>query len=262
MYRLLFVKWCCTVGLAVLLGILMSVFHVHGDDTDTFTPFTIDAQEWLDKVGIVDTTIARGPYMSDSCVVSDHQLPIPFVQDQLVGRPLAFFSMRDVVLELGDKRQEEFPKDILVAFDTLSRQVVYCSCSMDIRWPEYHYSEPSAELAKRQLQLLGEEYISLPDTLPSLSILSALGRCDGYPLFSQNLNIYYVTYSRLGSTPVPAWVINMRGLAPWLITQRAHYSNTFRRVVVDALSGEFLGMGATNVPYPLLEPDSLDPLRW
>ena len=257
-------RWIKTTILITLtlVAISANADTLRQDSIGTTAVFTIDAQEWLDKVGIEDTTRARGPYISDSCVVGDHQLPIPFVRDQLVGRPLAFFSMRDVVLELGDKRQEEFPKDILVAFDTLSRHVVYCSCSMDIRWPEYHYSEPSAELAKRQLQLLGEEYISLPDTLPSLSILSALGRCDGYPLFSQNLSIYYVTYSRLGSTPVPAWVINMRGLAPWLITQRAHYSNTFRRIVVDALSGEYLGMGATNVPYPLLEPDSLDPLRW
>ena len=230
------------------------------EDEDSVRVFTVSAQEWLDKVGIVNADRQAVPFEADSCVAGDHQLPIPFVQDELAGRPLAFFSLRDVVLDLGYERQEESPKDIQVVFDTLSRLVVYIRCTGEASRPENLYPWASIDTAEQQIASLGERYTSIPDATPSLNALAALGRCKHYSAASQDLIMYYVMYTGWSVANTPAWVINMRGLPPGQTHLGPHYSMTYRRVVLNAMSGAELMV--VNSPAPVLEPDSLDPLRW
>lgn len=208
----------------------------------------------------MDTAAARGSYISDSCVDGDHQLAIPFVQNQLIGRALAYFSMHDIVLEVGAKRQDEFRKDIQIAFDTLSRQVVYVRCFGETGHPEFLYRWPEKAEAEEQLEQMRESYISIPHVTPIVNVLEALRKCKFYPVSSQDCRMYYVLFSGQGAPAIPVWIIDLRGLPPWGGSRRVDASLTFQHNVVDAMSGNLLG--SSNLPAPALEPDSLDPLRW
>jgi hypothetical protein len=103
---------------------------------------------------------------------------------------------------------------------------------------------------------MGEVYASFPTDAPKITLVEALEalRLHGpaYPPRASEIDGFYVIYHAPGADPIPAWVVDMRGLPPFW-TRRSKSGNdkqtgdnsnppgySYARSVVNAIDGRWI----------------------
>jgi len=100
-----------------------------------------------------------------------------------------------------------------IYLDAQTNQVVAVKSRLEKRSPEIQ--EPSPEAVEKSFGPIGERYGYFPPDDPKttfMEVLEAIRTFDSIPLIAEEIDGFYITYNeRKGLTPIPAWLINVRG---------------------------------------------------
>jgi hypothetical protein len=173
-----------------------------------------------------------------------------FARKEIYKSKLWCVRYENVILDLeniASEVEQQYPKDFELLIDAESGSL------LEVRGTA---SGLSRENAQRELKNeaaspfdpIGEQYHSIPEELPKISLIRALDLCNCHPVFAKKITAVYVLYSYdhtkirqpnadTSNILIPAWVIYLDGLPPWSSSENGpEYSN--ERVVINAMTGQ------------------------
>ena len=179
----------------------------------------------------------------------------PYLESQLIGKPLWHVVLRDFSLRLESSPRglaDKYVRTWDIYLDPVSGRLL----KLRSRWPKGEAPmerEPNAELAAKQMRRAGGEiYHGFPRNAPKASFLDALDgmqRDGGNPLIAKQIVAQYVMRSTGGGDPMPVWAITLRGVPPFRshpgMPQDARYEY---RYIVDSETGKWISL--SNIPRP------------
>jgi hypothetical protein len=186
----------------------------------------------------------------------------PFLSEQFIARPLWHVVISNWRLELKSAPpdvKDSYARTFDIFLDPLNGHLL----KIVSRWPEgipRIAPEPGADSYTMQMRQSGQErYHALPEEDPPISFLDVLDRMykgGQIPLLEEQLVGQYVTWSMMGRTPRPVWVITLRGTRPlWdsMYPGAALSARNHMRYIVDPKTGKWVCGSSTPQPEDTTE---------
>lgn len=204
-------------------------------------------------LGIADQMVL--PSRAEVVVLAEDNTP--FLSEQIIARPVWHVVISNWRLELKSAPpdvKDSYARTFDIFLDPLNGHLL----KVVSRWPEgvrRIAPEPGADSYTKQMRRSGEErYHALPEEDPPISFLDALdGMFKGgeNSLLAEQMVGQYVTWSMMGRTPRPVWVITLRGTRPlWdsMYPGAAISARNHMRHIVDPKTGKWVCGSSTPQP--------------
>ena len=183
--------------------------------------------------------------------VSLSELNIPFLSPQIkdqTGIRVRFAPGKIKLPRPITGHADTYLRYFSVYLDAEASRVLAVTSRLEKRSPDVSHLN-TLEAAAEELRGDSEFYESFPTVEPKTTFIDALQKKDGFPLVAQEIDGFYVMYSRFHVNPRPMWVINLRGLPPMSAPGRIGapegeeiplWGMNHWRYLVDAITGELV----------------------
>jgi len=173
-----------------------------------------------------------------------------FLSNQILGRELWQINLKNVdirtklAISMGADMWKK--KDFNILLDPTTGKVLRIY-SIPLNEDSKCILENNADEETERLKIDGKIYHGFPDVMSKITFVEALNAAAGCtPLVANEINAYYVLYSKNGSDPKPVWSITSIGISapPFASGEHDEEGTECYNCIVDAQTGKWLSVSS------------------